>query len=275
MPEDDHQNRPGPQGVNYSISVRWCLGCEPGNGADESHARILAPSRPPMLASCPNREASAVSRLRSPYRTLLIVSGAYVAAQMLADIGSLRIVVVAGYAVDAGTLVYPFTFTLRDLVHKVAGKSAARTLIFLAAVINMVMAGFFWLTARLPPDPVTGPQIEFGQALSPVWGIVVASIIAEVVAELIDTAAYSRWVAHFEERQQWGRVLVSNAIAIPIDSAVFVGLATLFGVFQPEVAWSILGANVIFKGLVTLVSIPWIYWVKPTPLRLALDESDH
>jgi len=54
-----------------------------------------------------------------------------------------------------------------------------------------------------------------------------------------------------------------------------VGLATLFGVFQPEVAWSILGANVIFKGLVTLVSIPWIYWVKPTPLRLALDESDH
>ena len=216
-----------------------------------------------------------MSRLRSPYRILLIVAGAYVAAQMLADIGSLRIIAVGGHAVDAGTLIYPFTFTLRDLVHKIAGKAAARTLIFLAAVINLVMAGFFWLTARLPPDSFTGPQTEFGQVLSPVWGIVVASIVAEVVSELIDTAAYGRWVAHFGQRQQWGRVLVSNAIAIPVDSALFVGLATGFGVFPSGVAWSIFWVNVLFKGVVTLVSIPWIYWVKPTSHRLAQAEGDH
>jgi uncharacterized membrane protein len=44
-----------------------------------------------------------------------------------------------------------------------------------------------------------------------------------------------------------------------------VGLATLFTVFPSEVAWSIFYVNVIFKGLVTLVSIPWIYWVRPQP----------
>lgn len=199
-------------------------------------------------------------------RSLLIVGGAYVAAQMLADIASLRIIDVGGSAVDAGTLIYPFTFTLRDLVHKIAGKSAARILIFLAAGINVFMAGFFWLVARLPPDSFTGPQLEFGVALSPVWGIVVASIVAEVISELIDTEAYQRWVSRFGERHQWGRVLVSNAVAIPVDSAVFVGLATLFGVFPSQVAWSILWVNVVFKGLVTLVSIPWIYWVDPEPL---------
>jgi uncharacterized integral membrane protein (TIGR00697 family) len=199
-------------------------------------------------------------------RSLLIVGGAYVAAQMLADIASLRIIDVGGSAVDAGTLIYPFTFTLRDLVHKIAGKSAARILIFLAAGINVFMAGFFWLVARLPPDSFTGPQLEFGVALSPVWGIVVASIVAEVISELIDTEAYQRWVSRFGERHQWGRVMVSNAVAIPVDSAVFVGLATLFGVFPSQVAWSILWVNVVFKGLVTLVSIPWIYLVDPEPL---------
>lgn len=199
-------------------------------------------------------------------RSLLIVGGAYLAAQMLADIGSLRIIDVGGSAVDAGTLIYPFTFTLRDLVHKIAGKSAARTLILLAAGINLFMAGFFWLVANLPADSFTGPQLEFGIALSPVWGIVVASIVAEVVAELIDTEAYSRWVSRFGERHQWGRVLMSNAVAIPVDSAMFVGLATLFAVFPSEVAWSIFYVNVVFKGLVTLVSIPWIYWVRPQPL---------
>ncbi len=199
-------------------------------------------------------------------RGLLIVGGAYVAAQMLADIASLRIISFAGYAVDAGTLIYPFTFTLRDLVHKIGGKSAARTMIWLAAGINVFMAGFFWLVAWWPADPATGLQTEFGDVLSPVWGIVVASIVAEVVAELIDTEVYARWVARFHERHQWGRVLSSNSVAIPIDSAIFVGLATLFGVFPPEVAWSIFWVNVAIKMAVAVISIPMIYWVKPTPL---------
>lgn len=200
-------------------------------------------------------------------RNLLIVGGAYVAAQMLADIGSLRIISVAGYAVDAGTLIYPFTFTLRDMTHKIGGKSAAHTLIFTAAGVNVFMAGYFWLVAQWPADEFTGPQIEFGQVLGPVWGIVVASIVAEVVAELIDTEAYQLWVKRFGERHQWGRVLLSNGVAIPVDSFIFVGLATLFGVFPPEIALSIFWVNVVFKFVITLISIPWIYWVKPEPLQ--------
>ena len=202
-------------------------------------------------------------------RGLLVVSGAYVAAQMMADVASLRIISIGGYAVDAGTLIYPFTFTLRDLVHKIGGKSAARVIIGLAAAINLVMAAFFGLVGGLPPDRATGPQLEFGEVLAPVWGIVIASIVAEVVAELIDTEAYSRWVRRFGVRRQWGRVLVSNAIAIPVDSAIFVALATVFGVFLVDVAWSIFWVNVVFKGVVTLISIPWIYLVRPSPLESA------
>ncbi|REK23908.1 MAG: VUT family protein [Actinobacteria bacterium] len=196
-------------------------------------------------------------------RNLLIVASAYVAAQMLADIASLRIINLAGYAVDAGTLIYPFTFTLRDLIHKVGGKSAARTIILLAAAINLVMAGFFWVVARWPADQVTGAQTTFGEVLAPVWGIVVASIAAEVVSEFLDTEVYSRWVARFGEKRQWGRVLASNSVAVPVDSAVFVGLATLFGVFPAAVAWSIFWVNVLVKMVVSVLSIPWIYLVRP------------
>ena len=199
-------------------------------------------------------------------RVLLIVSSAYVAAQMLADISSLRIVTVAGLAVDAGTLVYPFTFTLRDLVHKIAGKEAARVLIFTAAVTNVVMAAIFWLVARVPADPAVGPQLEFGQLLSPVWRIVIASIIAEVVSELVDTEAYQRWMSRMGERHQWGRVLASNAVAIPLDSAIFVAIAFI-GVLPGGVVGEIFWANTIAKILITIVSIPWIYLVKPAPLE--------
>ncbi len=196
----------------------------------------------------------------------VVVVACYIAAQMLADIGSLRIIAVGGWAVDAGTLVYPFTFTLRDLIHKMAGKSIARTVIFAAAGINIAMAGLFWLIARLPADPVTGPQLEFGEVLAPVWRIVFASILAEVIANLIDTEVYQAWVDRYATRHQWGRVLVSNAVAIPVDSAIFV-LVAFGGVLAGATVWEIFWVNVIFKMLVTLISIPWIYLVRPTPLR--------
>ncbi len=197
---------------------------------------------------------------------LLAVAGGYVAAQVLADIASLRIIEVAGFAVDAGTLVYPFTFTLRDLIHKMAGKTAARTVILTAAVVNIGMAVLFWVTSRLPAADTAPQTVLFGDVLAPVWGIVMASILAEVVAELIDTEVYSAWVRRLGERHQWGRVLSSNAVAIPVDSAVFVGVAVLTGVFPTVVAWSIFWVNVVVKGAVTLVSIPWIYLVRPDPL---------
>jgi uncharacterized integral membrane protein (TIGR00697 family) len=180
---------------------------------------------------------------------------------MMADIASLRIVMVGGFSIDAGTFVYPFTFTLRDLVHKTAGIKAARALIITAAVLNLIMAGLFWLTSILPPDMAVGPQEEFGMVLSPVWRIVFASIIAEVVAELIDTEGYRLWVEKVTQRYQWARVLVSNAFSIPIDSLIFVWIA-FGGVFPAAVVWSIFVSNVIIKGATTLISLPGIYLVK-------------
>jgi len=192
---------------------------------------------------------------------IVIVSAAYIAAQMMADIASLRIVTLFGLSVDAGTLVYPFTFTLRDMVHKVAGIKAARVLIITAAAINLVMAGVFWVASVLPADLEVGPQIEFGMVLSPVWRIVFASITAEVIAELIDTEGYRLWVERVTERYQWMRVLVSNAVSVPIDSLVFVWLA-FGGVLPSSVVWSIVVANILIKGAVTLLSLPGIYLVR-------------
>jgi queuosine precursor transporter len=191
----------------------------------------------------------------------LIVAGCYLATQILSDISSLRIVTLFGLSMDAGTLVYPLTFTLRDLVHKTAGIRAARAMIGLAAAVNLFMAGLFWLVARLPADPAAGTQTAFGTVLSPVWRIVLASIAAEVVSELLDTEAYRFWVSRVSARRQWMRVLFSNSISIPVDSLLFCWLA--FGaVYSNSVVWSIVVSNVLLKMATTVVSVPLIYAVK-------------
>ena len=202
--------------------------------------------------------------LRPSAATILaLLAAAYVAAQMLSDIASLKLVDVFGRALDGGTFIYPITFTLRDLVHKVAGKRVARALIVAAAVINLLMAGLFWFVDALPAIGDAGVTTEqFGAVLAPVWRIVFASIVAEVISEFIDTEVYSRWVRSFGERWQWGRVLTSNGVALPIDSVIF-SLIAFAGTVPGSVVWEIIYLNIIFKGVVTVASIPLIYAVRP------------
>ena len=191
----------------------------------------------------------------------VVIIAVYIAAQLLSDIGSLKIARIAGFSIDAGTFIYPLTFTIRDLVHKQLGKKVARTVIILAAGINLFMAAFFQFAAWLPQDAAWGLGREFESILGPVWRIVIASITAEVIAELIDTEVYHFWVTRITRRYQWARVLTSNAISIPTDSLIFCWLA--FGFTLPHsVVWSIFLANIIVKGLVTVISLPAIYLVK-------------
>jgi len=191
----------------------------------------------------------------------VLVVAAYIAAQMLSDVLSLKIALVAGFSIDAGTFIYPFTFTLRDLVHKLLGRAAARAVIVAAGVINLAMAGLFAFAAWLPPDPTWSLQREFAAVLAPVWRIVVASIVAEIASEFADTEMYHAWVTRVTRRYQWARVLVSNAVSVPLDSLIFCWGA--FGGQLPvATVWSIFWANVLVKGAVTLVSMPGIYLVR-------------
>jgi uncharacterized integral membrane protein (TIGR00697 family) len=213
----------------------------------------------------------------------IVLVGMYIAAQMLSDIGSLKVASIGGWAVDAGTFIYPVTFTIRDMIHKRLGKKAARTTILLAAGVNVVMAIYFWFVSLLPPDAAwsawEGASLTvneaFARVLSPAWTIVIASIIAEVVSELIDTEVYHLWATRVTVRFQWMRVLVSNGASVPIDSLIFCWLAfgLGFGMPAPQV-WQIFWFNVIVKGIVTLVGLPAIYLVKDESITVDIAGGD-
>ena len=200
-------------------------------------------------------------------RIAVVVVASYAAAQMLSDISSLKIAVIAGLAVDMGTFIYPITFTLRDMVHKVLGKKNAQTLIITAAVINVFMAIYLAWAASVPSDPSWGLGAEFSAILGPIWRIVIASITAELISEMIDTEVYHWFVTRITTQYQWARVLVSNSVSIPIDSFIFAvlafaplpGLEDHFLSVPWNIVWQIFLFNLMVKYAVTLVSMPLIY----------------
>jgi queuosine precursor transporter len=147
------------------------------------------------------------------------------------------------------------------------GKRAARTLIFTAAVVNLFMALYLQWVARVPSDASYPLGDEFQAVLGPLWRIVVASIVAEVVSELVDTEVYHWFVRRVTSRYQWARVAVSNAVSVPLDTAIFsvaafgsLPLLADHALTLPWAAvWDVFVVNLTVKGAVSALSLPLIY----------------
>jgi len=193
----------------------------------------------------------------------------YIAFQIFADILSTKIAFLPllNLAVDGGTIIYPLTFTVRDFVHKTLGKKIARQVVIMAGILNVIMVGLFWLIGKLPADVSWGYQEAYISILMPVARITLASIIAEVFSELIDTEIFSRIYKKSGQKDILA-VLVSNGVALVVDSFIF-GFIAFTGALPMEVVWQIILANVLIKGVMSLLSTPII---KLIPRRVELDK---
>lgn len=180
----------------------------------------------------------------------------YISFQIFADILSIKITTLPflHLAIDGGTVIYPFTFTLRDFVHKTWGKERSRQVVITAGILNLLMAVLFWLIGKMPADPTWNLQGAYESILMPFWRITIASMIAEVFSELIDTEVFDRVYRKFGDIKA---VLFSNGVALVIDSFIFSFIA-FAGVLPLVTVLSITLSNIIVKMAVTLISLPTI-----------------
>jgi len=202
--------------------------------------------------------------------SIVLLIGTYVACQLMADIGATKFVEIAGVVMPAGTFVFALTFTLRDMVHKRLGEDWARAAIITAAGLNIFLSGYLWLMSQLDAPVWFGLGDSWNAIFAIVPAITIGSIVAELVSELTDTAVYSLWTEKMPDAPQWTRVLTSNLISIPVDSIVFSVLAftllpSIFGAETMPLLTAVArvaSGQVVFKAVVTLVSLPLIYLIR-------------
>ncbi|MHA2433796.1 MAG: queuosine precursor transporter, partial [Candidatus Thorarchaeota archaeon] len=178
------------------------------------------------------------------------------------------IVQLGNVAIPAGTFIFALTFTWRDALHRRLGREWARAAIMVAGAANVTMALYFAFAISLPAASFWPNQEAFASVLGVVPRITVASIVAEVASEWIDTEVYHQ----LRGLPRWVGVLGSNAVSLPIDSLIFVGLA--FGGTTPlAVMFTVVWGQTLLKAVMTLLSLPVIYLVKQGPTLLGAEED--
>jgi queuosine precursor transporter len=192
--------------------------------------------------------------------------GLYIACELIANVTSVKPLELGrfGVIVPAGVFIYALTFTLLDLIHERLGKQVARQVIGTAFVANLLLAAYAQLTVSWPAPAFFDGQAAVARVLGAAPRIVGASLVAYLVASLVDAEIFAWWRTRVGG-YRWGRVLVSNAVSTAVDSVVFVTLA--FAGVLPVLPL-VVGQYVV-KMVVTVLSLPLIYGIRTGTIVVA------
>lgn len=181
----------------------------------------------------------------------------YAIIAVASDIFANKMLNIGGLALAGGILLVPFSFTIRDMMHKLIGFENAKRVVWVTAIINLVIAALL-IVLDMMPSAVPGQDELWHSVMGTSWRIIIASFIAQVVADLMDTYSFEFFTRKLHGKKIWLRVAASNLISTPIDSILFSVIAFL-GVLPADVMINSIISSTIVKFVISLFAIPLAY----------------
>ncbi len=195
--------------------------------------------------------------------TVLITSNIASSAKIVdwgVSLGSLRL------AFDAGTILFPVSYIFGDVLTEVYGYRRSRRVIWAGFGALALTALVLWLV-RIMPGEATWESYAGQSAYEAILGgmssggIVLASLSAYFAGEFTNSFILARLKLLTRGRWLWTRTIGSTLAGEAVDSAIFVAVASLAGVFPWSLFLTLAVTNYIFKVAVEVVMTPLTYWV--------------
>jgi len=205
------------------------------------------------------------------FKYLDIIASFYVAILITSNIASAAKIVDVGFSVfgiplafDGGTILFPLSYVLGDVLTEVYGFKTSRRVIWTGFIAMALTALSLFILRILPADKAweaeTG-SAAFNNILGGVssGGIVIASLIAYLAGEFSNSVALSALKIKMKGRLLWVRTIGSTLIGEMLDSLIFVSIATVTGVFPRSIFWSLVITNYILKCCIEIIMTPFTY----------------
>jgi uncharacterized integral membrane protein (TIGR00697 family) len=163
-----------------------------------------------------------------------------------------------------GILPWPIVFLLTDLLNEFYGAKAVRRVSWITAVLIAYCFVIIGITIRIPAFSLPGADLASDQAYNQVFGqaqmVIVGSIIAFLVSQLIDAFVFDKIKKRTGNRFIWLRSTGSTLISQLIDSFIvlYVGFV-LPGKIQFADFPSLAFTNYSLKIFIAIALTPLIY----------------
>ena len=187
----------------------------------------------------------------------IIAIVAYAIIAVTSDIFANKMLQLGGLTLAGGILLIPFSFTIRDLMHRCVGYENAKRIVWVTAILNLIVALLMIVLDALPAAiPENGEMWHTVMGAS--WRIILASFISQLFADLLDTYVFEKFTKKFGDKKTWLRVAGSNLVSVAADSILFSFLA-FYGVLPTPVIIASVWSSYVVKYIVSVVATPLAY----------------
>jgi len=166
-----------------------------------------------------------------------------------------RLIQIFGLNMDAGTLIFPLTFLLADLITEVYGYKHARQTIWAGFLFNTLFILYGQLVIHLPSPPYSTNNDLFASILHINTRIIFASIISYFIAEPWNSYLISKLKITMHGRFMGIRFILSTMVASGIDSFTF-GFIAFYGMFNINNLIGLILTMWFIKVLVEILGLP-------------------
>ena len=196
-----------------------------------------------------------------------IVSYAIIA--VASDIFANKMLNLGGLTLAGGILLIPFSFTIRDLMHRCVGYDNAKKIVWATAFVNLAIAVLLVILDLLPAA-IADKGDMWHALMGSSWRVIVASFIAQLVADLSDTHVFEWFTRKMGDKKTWVRVGASNLVSTFFDSILFSVIAFL-GVLPNNVIFASVLSAFVVKFVVSMVATPLAYLTN----KVEYDNQEH
>lgn len=195
----------------------------------------------------------------------LVLAGFFLASLVLANALVFKFIDIplpfVGLAtISVGVLPYPVTFLCTDLISELYGRKRAHAVVLTGFAVSVYMLLLLMLGRALPVSHLQGEEIQahylavFGQSARAIF----ASMVAYLLAQLIDVRLYHFWRHLTDGRHLWLRNNGSTMLSQLVDTTAVVTIL-FYGVWTwPQIGTVVL-ASYMYKLLVAAADTPLMY----------------
>ena len=164
---------------------------------------------------------------RGEVSLFVIVTSLFISLYLVSNMMAVKVVGFFDiFCFDAGTITFPMTYMLGDVLTEIWGYRTTRRVIWMTLICNVLMVVCTQIGVWMPsPDYLAETAGAYNHIFTYVPRIVIASLVGFLLGELSNAWLMEKIKIKTQGKRLWVRTIGSSAVAYLFDSLPFVLIA--------------------------------------------------
>src|SRR5438445_8312574 len=190
----------------------------------------------------------------------VVIACVFVTCLITANIIAVKLILLFGFLVPAGIIVFPLSYLFGDVLTEVYGYGAARYVIWLGFMCNLLAVIAFYIGGLAPAAPFWHNQAAYDTILGFTPRLLLASFIAYLVGEFTNSFVLAKLKIVTKGRWLWTRTIGSTLVGEGLDTLIFISIA-FWGIIPASMMLTAILTQWIFKVVYEIVATPFTYLI--------------